>query len=364
MPVRTCHNSKAFTRTVRSAALAALFAGAGLGAANAATAIGWVWADQPDAVAAYTPSTGYSYNSSGGAVTVTPSSTGVYTVAFDGLGNNLTDNVLVTAYETNGYCQVSSWGGSPGGAQSVTVRCFDAAGAPANSYFDMVYQAHSGNLGTSSKGLAFLWADQQSSPSYTPSTSFQYNSTGATNTLTRSSTGVYEALLPGLDKVGGHVQVTAYGTTAARCKTSGWGSDSSGTSVGVRCFDATGAPSDQRFTLEYSRRLPTAFQTIASTKGVYAWASQPANPSYFTSGPYSYNAFGTGKLTSTRDGKGLYRVSFDDPFSYSTSDVLVTAYGSDSNYCNSGGWTPLYVQCFKQGGAPVNAQFDVSYQTH
>lgn len=364
MSTRVTIESKSLRRTAATLGLAALFAGASLGAANAATRIGWVWANQPDAVGSYTPSTSYSYNSASGAVSITPSGPGVYSVSFDGLGSNLTDNVLVTAYETNGYCQVGSWGGGSGNAVTITVRCFDASGVPANSYFDLVYQAHSGNLGGSTRGLAFLWADQPGSASYTPSSFYQYNSTGGSNTITRSSTGVYTALLPGLTKVGGNVHVSAYGSTAARCKTSGWSSDGSGTSVGVLCFDSAGAPVDAKFTMEFSRKLPSAFLTAATTQGVYAWASQPGNASYQTSGPYSYNAFGTGKLTSVRDGSGSYHVTFSDPSSYSTSQVLVTAYGTDNSYCNSDGWTPLNVHCYTQGGASKNSRFNVSYVTH
>jgi hypothetical protein len=349
--------------TIRSVTLALLFAGASVGASQAATRIGWVWADQPSAVSEYTPDAGYSYNSAGGAISITRSATGSYAVKFAGLGNSLTDNVLVTAYGSNGTCKVGSWGAS-GADQYAYVYCFDAAGAAADSYFDLVYQAHSGNIGTSSKGLAFLWANDSTSPSYTPSTGYQYNSTGGTNTITRSGVGVYHAFLPGLDKVGGHVQVTAYGSTADRCKTSGWSSDSSGTYVDVLCFDSAGAPVDTRYTLEYSRHLPTAFLTTATTKGFYAWASQPSSASYTTSGPYSYNAYGTGKITAVRDDKGYYHLSPPTVGSYSTSNVLVTAYGSDNSYCNSSGWYPVYVSCYKQGGDAVNSRFNASFQTH
>lgn len=363
MPTGKCAKSNNRTRLLASAAFTLAATALGLGSAEAATKVGWAWANEPSS-ASYTPSTGYSYNSSGGGITISRSSTGVYLVTFTGLGSSLTDNVLVTAYETSGYCQVGSWGASAGGDASVTVRCYDAAGAAADQYYDIVYQAHSGDIGTSTKGLAFLWADQPSSASYTPSSSYQYNSTGATNTMTRSSTGVYTAHLPGLDKVGGHVQVTAYGSAPHRCKTSGWSSDASGTDVNVLCFDATGAAADSYFTLEYSRHLPAAFLTTSLTKGYYAWASQPANPSYTTSGPYTYNAWGTGKLTAVRDGQGQYHLDVEDPGGYSTSNVLVTAYGTDNSYCNSNGWTPVYVACFRQGGDPINSRFDASFLTH
>src|SRR5690349_18877060 len=62
-------------------------------------------------------------------------------------------------------------------------------------------------------GYAFLWADQPSTASYTPSTSFQGNSMGGTNTIVRNGTGDYTITLPGMagnGGDGGNVQVTAY----------------------------------------------------------------------------------------------------------------------------------------------------------
>lgn len=363
MLYRDCLDSKCHSRFFRAVGLAAVLMGAsGLGA-DAATRIGWVLGDQPDAVATYTPSLSYTYSSTIGDVSITPVGVGYYQVDFAGLRNTLTDNVLVTAHETNGYCQPASWGAVPG-AQEVFVRCFDAAGAPANQQFFLVYQAQSGTSGTSSRGTAFLWADDPASASYTPNLLYQYNSTGASNTVARSGPGAYTAHLPGLTKVGGHVQVSAYGWTAARCKVLSWGADVTGTDVEVRCFDASGAAADNKFTLEYSRRLPTAFLTSTTTKGAYAWASRPSIASYTTSGPYSYNGMSVGKLTANQLGKGDYTVTIPGAFTYSRSSVLVTAFGSDSSYCNSTDLPSLHVVCFSQGGAPVNSRFDLSFQAH
>lgn len=66
------------------------------------------------------------YNSTGGDVTVTRTSTGAYTILFDGLW--LTRNVQVTAYGNNpGYCKTHAWA-----SDRAYVVCFDDEGNPAN----------------------------------------------------------------------------------------------------------------------------------------------------------------------------------------------------------------------------------------
>ena len=71
---------------------------------------------------------GYTYNRSGGAVTVAHNSAGNYTVTFAGLNIN-GGNVVVSGYGGGAnWCKVSSWGSS-----SMGVLCFNSAGAPTDS---------------------------------------------------------------------------------------------------------------------------------------------------------------------------------------------------------------------------------------
>lgn len=356
--------SKTLARAITSTALAVLFAGASLGAASAGVRVGWVWANQPGATSTYTPDTNYSYNSTGGAITIDRISAGYYAVTFAGLGTSLIDTVQATAYGGgNGYCQVSGWSNSPGGAVLNYIRCFDNQGVAADTYFTTLYQAHSGTFGNSIRGAAYLLADQPTAiGSYTPNPSYNYNSTGATNTVERTGVGRYTATIPGLTKVGGAVQVSAFGSTARRCKASDWGSTAAGTTVNVLCFDGAGAPLDSEFNLLYARKLPLAFQSLTATTGIYAYASQPSSPSYTTSGPYSFNSAG-GPVTAGRIAKGLYQVSATTG-DYTTSNVVLSAYGDNSNYCTIGSWFSISVYCFAQGGAPAATKFGVGYQTH
>jgi hypothetical protein len=75
----------------------------------------------------------YASNPSGSPVTVTRSAVGVYSVSFAGL--NMTEgHVQVTGYgSANTWCKVSSWGSS-----TISVRCFDPAGAPADALFTVL----------------------------------------------------------------------------------------------------------------------------------------------------------------------------------------------------------------------------------
>jgi hypothetical protein len=357
MSVQALFSSKTASRLTKAGFLAALLASASLGAAEAANKVGWVYADQP-ASASYTPSTLYSFNSSGGTVGITRGSTGSYQVTFSGLNSNLVSNVLVSGYSTSGTCKVAGWNNS---TASISVLCFDAAGAPADSLFTLVYQARSGGFGSASKGLAFLWADQEGAASYTPSTLYQYNSTGGTNTMTRNGLGSYEAVLPGLTSLGGTVQATAYGTDAARCKTSGWAPDFDGQHVFILCFNASGAPSDQRFTLVYAQAVPVAYLGTDVT-GIYAWYSKAkGQPGYKLAKSYRFNNLTSGALTGTRSSKGNTVVHYSGSPSYATSNQLVTAYGIDNSYCNVDGWAPPFTNCYGQGGHPKDSRYNVSF---
>ncbi|MBI2245595.1 MAG: hypothetical protein HYU55_17200 [Nocardioides sp.] len=89
----------------------------------------YAWNNSPSASASLT-NNGYTYNRSGGAVNVVHNSTGSYAITFAGLNLN-GGNVVVSGYGgTPTWCTIGSWGNS-----SVSVYCFDAAGAAVDSYW-------------------------------------------------------------------------------------------------------------------------------------------------------------------------------------------------------------------------------------
>jgi hypothetical protein len=100
--------------------------------------------------------------------------------------------------------------------------------------------------------LGFVWADNSTAASYTPSTTYSYNSSGGTITIERTGTGVYRVRFAGLGghgKAGGHVQVTAYGAGSETAKVQSWNSSGADFIVNVRCFDRVGSPIDTRYTV-------------------------------------------------------------------------------------------------------------------
>ena len=185
--------------------------------------------------------------------------------------------------------------------------------------------------------------------------------------MVRNSVGNYTATLPGLTHAGGSVQVTAYkGTETSRCKVSHWYQNSSATFVYVLCFNSAGQAADEFFNLAYSEKESFGHTSSATARGAYVWANKPRDTStYVPATTYQYNGLGTGSLTSVKTGKGQYTVSIPGPFAYNTSNVLVTGYDSTSDYCDVVGFGigTAKVACFAQGGARVDSDFDMAFQT-
>jgi hypothetical protein len=363
---------KPIFRAAHATGLAAIFAIAASATAQAASKVGWLWADQPNATSQYTPNVNYSYNSSGGSISVTPISTGYYQVNFGKLYSGSPSNVQISAFDTSGYCTSSSWG-TEGAGQSAEmwISCFNAAGTPTNSYFTLLYQARTAPFGDAAKGIAYFWADQPTNSSYTPDLEFNYNSTGTPSTIVRTGTGVYEVTVPGLSKQGGNVQVTAYNgdkvkTNPSRCKSDGWNSNGSANIAIVECFDSTGAPADEKFNFAFTLNEPFGLTSAAHSKGAYAWTDKPQNKHVYTPDKtWNYSGFGGGKVTSQKLGTGSYQVSVPGSGGYDSSLALVTGYDDSTAgaYCNVVGWYPIDVQCYKQGGVATDSEFNVAFQT-
>jgi hypothetical protein len=109
--------------------------------------------------------------------------------------------------------------------------------------------------------LCYVWANNPSTASYSPSSVYSYNANGkaAANVITRSSPGVYNVTCRGVGGAalgggtgwgpGGHVQVTAYGGDSNYCKVVSWVTGGADFSAGVRCYTHAGALADTRFDL-------------------------------------------------------------------------------------------------------------------
>ena len=333
----------------------------------------WVWVDNPTA-AGSTPNSSFQFNSSGNVNRVVRLGVGRHSVQFTGL--NLSGGTAqVAAYGGSHFCNVESWGG-----QQVTVRCYTAAGVPTDGRFTLSY--YSENRGFPSEN-AYLWTDQEFAANYLPSATYQWNSSGALNSVRRLGTGLYEAFLPGVNEdakeKGGTVQVSAYGSTPRHANVQSWWSGQNGTFVRVQTFDTNGNPADTKFTLGFMTDVAIGtndFVGYLNMYGAFLWANQPSATDYAPEPNFQLN--NAGNIADTRirytAGSGsfahYYQASLPVLKPFNRSTALVSAYGNERNYCNVQSWgsngtggTQVNVQCFNAAGQPVKSYFTLLYLT-
>jgi hypothetical protein len=224
-------------------------------------------------------------------------------------------------------------------------------------------------------GHGYVWANDASAAigvPYVAATTYQSNSTGALNTVTRTGTGTYAVRFPNLGP-SGTVLVTAYtgfGSTATnRCKVLGWGADGTDTVVSAQCFTAGGVPVDSMFTMTYT------FPAPGMPRGGYVWNDQSHAPlGRWVTPSRTYQASSTERtITVRRLATGRYEVRMPGhghPLKQDLGQMLVVAYGSVGHpaaWCDMQGdvSTPsdgLYrVSCWTPAAAPVNTQFVMTY---
>ncbi len=169
----------------------------------------------------------------------------------------------MTAFSsTPSFCKASDWDAA-GADERVDVLCFDSTGAPADTRFTLAFADDTSILADGAPS-GYVWGNDAAAPAYTPNSAYQYNSTGATNTIARTATGRYTVTLPGLGSSlvatnDGTVHVTAHHTTSKRCELvgyrSGFVAQPSPTPlyVDVACHTAAGTPSDSKFVVQFTR---------------------------------------------------------------------------------------------------------------
>jgi hypothetical protein len=225
----------------------------------------YLWAHDP-ASASYCPSNIYSWNSTDGVncISHVPGS-GAYTVQLPGLGV-FGGTFQVTAYGGAGdHCKIQGWGPS-GGAQQASVRCFNAAGAAADTRFSLNYFAPQ-EVSVFDYG-AFAWANNATSPLYTPSPVYSYNSgdidgwPGCIGWLGAIEGGKfpdfdghYFLRYQFLSPMSSAAHSTAYGSTSSYCKVEGWGSSADGAEVRTQCYRADGVKQNSQYVGTYATSL-------------------------------------------------------------------------------------------------------------
>ncbi|GIH03539.1 hypothetical protein Rhe02_16060 [Rhizocola hellebori] len=284
--------------------------------------------------------------------TATRNAAGSYWVRFPCTGT-LRGVAHVTAVDaTGGFCEASEWG-LDNGDEVVEVFCFDAAGAPADRRFTVMFSTSS--QPAPGRAYGYLLAEA------TGGLLTSYNSLAGVNSSVKLSTGFYRVTLPRLapGSLAGSLQVTAVDIGAAprRCKVSDWTYRVSDYTVYVSCYDAAGNKVDSRFTLSFHHK---------ST--VYGGQSPPARYAYLLAPNIAYagtDANSAGGVNSvTALGTGAWEVTFP-AVGASLTHLQVTAFGGSAVYCQlTSVWLvsaandlTAPVGCFRPGGAPAGSHF-------
>jgi Dual-action HEIGH metallo-peptidase len=217
----------------------------------------YLWASQ-QASASYCASSTYSWNSTDGVNCITRSAAGNYAALLPGLAVS-GGTVQVTAYGSAGeHCKVQSWGPS-GADQQVRVRCFNAAGAAADSRFTLNFFGDDEVSAFDYGGYA--WANDQTNALYTPSLTYSYGSECQNEVVDieagkiDATPGHYFLWYDALSPTSSAVHVTAYGTTSSYCKVQGWSASDGGTEVRSQCYAADGTAENSRYVGTYATSL-------------------------------------------------------------------------------------------------------------
>lgn len=331
----------------------------GGGVAALSSRYAYLWADQPLSPF-YAPSALYSYNAKGGANTVTRTGVGAYTVRFGLMAKGFffplnRETILVTAYGAGARrCVVMSWGDS-GNNLDVRVQCADVVGNPLDSRFTILLVGNGALAGRS----GFAWANQPSSALYVPSTSYSFTSAADTIRIRRFGVGSYNADLRLPRPAGGLPEnyfVTAYGSPRTLCKVGSWGA-----SANILCYLTNGAPVDARYDVLLVEQGRTGRRLG------FAWADQPASPSYFPNVLWRRNSSG-GSILITRSAAGRYSVLFRGlrKLPGAKETVQVSSYGAGFTSCTVVNWgnvapsdLRVNVECRNSAGAFVDSRYQV-----
>lgn len=313
-----------------------------------------VWAYAPTTPSYTLPNGGYTFNGSGGTITITRGGTGRYDVRIAGQATEGGVAHAVAYGTTTRFCKVGVWYRS-GPDLVVPVRCFTAQGDPVDTMFLANFTA---NFLTGTAAVTYLDADWPTRSSYSPTRFF--DSSGGAPVIRRVATGTYAVRLPALDDVSAAPtvhQVTAVGSTAVHCQPRGRFSTGE---YHVWCQDTDGVRADQRFALTMARRA----DLLAVPSGRYGHAHIDG------SGPSVLSATnsGAGPVTVTRPAVGRYTVVFGGLGGAPGHSV---AHIHDSGFATCGvrGWYDrgadkvVEVQCFMtQTGEPRSADVVVAFR--
>jgi hypothetical protein len=301
---------------------------------------GYVWADQAS-TASYTVTNTYQFDSLGGQIHVQRSGVGSYVVKFDKIGE-AGGVAHATAYGANSnFCNVTNWhpeGVDENVVESVGVKCFTAAGAPADTQFVANFAAKHAGL----TKFSYLWADQPTTGDYAPSAAYRYDSGGGTPKVKRVSTGRYQVYLPASADLGGEpyaLQVTAYGSVAMHCKISA--TFVAAATHQIDCLRTNNTFADSQFAVTFA------------SQGSFIGRDERRYGEYNDVSPgVVINSFGVYTVPAPELGQPK-------------GQVIAYSEGGDFTYCHTGNWAVagttlnMVVRCFKFDGSAYESGFRV-----
>ncbi len=330
----------------------------------------WGWVTVRSSAASYTPAARDQGNSLGGTNTVQNFGAGHFIVHMAGIGET-GGNAQISTLGSDRFCGLGQWG-EQGANENISVYCYSASGLPSKAKFTVTFINSESQTGV----MAYLVADQPTTPDYTPYVVTSRNTTGGTNTIHRSSTGTYVVTLPGLASAHGNVQVTATPNAAAGrvapagaplgatvCDVAAWYPNGLDESASVLCFDISGSLADAEFSFIFTNGQ--GLKGPGVTKVVYLWANHPGKASYVPKAAYRYSD-PSGSERVTRQGTGRYTAILSAMPKGGAAKV--TAYGSTSTRCSiasvrtSGTPQQVGVACYDSSGAPTDSKFSLSYE--
>lgn len=307
-----------------------------------------------------------SYDSSGGAVTVAHSTTGLYLVTFAGLGKITGGNVQVTSQSLGLTCAVAGYGPANSGQDfTAGVNCFDYQGNASDGHFSMTVTQPA----TAPGGILAYNTISKIASSYTLTGPYQYNSTGHKDTVVHAGTGQYKVTMPltGGNPATGTVKVSAFGATAGDCQLKSFAISSSSAVSNVLCFSPAGALMDRQFTIAYAQGNNLMGQKGATDAN--AFAGKPSAGLYQPA--VQYDSTTGARVTAVRLRLSQYAVFFAGSQGKASNpnggqgNVEVTPVSSGYVHCYDNvtqEFTPFaLVTCVANSGAPALAAFTVQW---
>lgn len=328
--------------------------------ARAANRFAFAWANDPTGTAAYTPSTMYAFNATGGPISITRTNSGRYAVTFGRLGKMTStdlETIMVSAYGSSltTRCAVGNWGTVNTIDLVVNIACVDASSAYVDSRFSILFVGNGSLPGRS----GFAWANSMTAASYTPSPLYAFSSSGQSPQITRNGTGDYTANL-NLSRQSTDLPenyfVTAYGDPTKMCKVSNWGG-----AVRVLCFTNAGTAADAMYDVLLVER------GREGKRLGFAWADQPSAASYSPNAGWARNSTG-GAITINRVSAGTYDVTFAGlaKSGNNPENVQVTSYAGGYTYCSIVNWNnssasdlTIRVVCSNATGAATDSYYQI-----